>query len=274
MKDFPLSCLGAIIGDINGSIYEFNNIKTKDFELFQPSMHITDDSVMTLAVMKTFNDTYDEDTNIYDLDWQKHFKQSLIKNFVSFAKQYPNAGYGGMFRMWLSGYNNYQPYGSYGNGAAMRISPVGWIAKNKNEVKLLSRLVTEVTHNHPEGIKGAEATAMAIYLAKNGATKEQIKEEIKKNYYPQLGSFRYEELVKSYYFNETCQQSVPQAIYCFLISRNFEDCIRTTISIGGDCDTTASVSCGIAEAYFGVDDHNKKIVEKILKRYFKKMQDV
>ena len=264
--------VGAIIGDINGSKYEFHNYRKKDFNLFQKDMYITDDSIMTFAVMKTFNETWPRDRKlIYSDNWQDEFKKKLISNFVEFGKKYPNGGYGGRFRMWLNGYNDYQPYKSFGNGAAMRISPVGWIAENENEVKLLSKLVTEITHNAREGLKGAEATAMAIYLARTGSTKTEIKERIKKDYYPNVDSFDYQSLVNNYGFNETCQESVPQAIYCFLISDGFEDCLRTTISIGGDCDTTAAISCAIAEAYYQLSGSLKDQLKDFLPDEFKEI---
>ena len=245
--------IGAIIGDLNGSKYEFHNTRSKEFELFQSDMHLTDDSIMTIAVMKTFNEACSLNRKvIFNEDWQTSFKKTLINNFVEFYKKHPYSGYGGRFHMWLNGFNNYKPYRSYGNGAAMRISPVGWVAQSEEEVVLLSRLVTEVTHNHPEGIKGAEATAMAIYLAKTGMSKENLKQRMIEFYYPEIATFNYEILRKTYGFSEKCQDSVPQAIYCFLISNDFEDCLRTTISIGGDCDTTSAVSCAIAEAYYGL----------------------
>ena len=257
--------IGAIIGDINGSVYEFHNYRKKDFKLFASRMSPTDDSVLTIAVMKTFNETMTLSNNdIHNKEWQSIFKETLIKNFVEYVRKYPSAGYGGMFYNWSKSRDGYKPYGSYGNGAAMRVSPVGWVANSEEEVKILSRLVTEVTHNHPEGIKGAEATAMAIYLARTGSSKEQIQERIKKDYYSQIDSFDYEDLVKNYFFNETCQESVPQALYCFLISKDFEDCIRTTISIGGDCDTTAAISCAVADAFYGIPDWMIKETEEYL----------
>ena len=251
--------IGAIVGDINGSIYEFHNYRKKDFALFSSFMSFTDDSVLTIAVMKTLNETMTLSNNdVSNKKWQEIFKKTLIKNFVNSVRAFPFAGYGERFFDWAQGANNFLPYGSFGNGAAMRISAVGWIAKSEEEVKTLSKLVTEITHNHPEGFKGAEATAMAIYLAKNGASKETIKERIKEDYYSNIDSLKHEELVQNYRFDESCQGSVPQAIYCFLISKDFEDCLRTTISIGGDCDTTAAISCSIAEAFYGVPEWMEK----------------
>ena len=147
-----------------------------------------------------------------------------------------------------------KPYNSFGNGSAMRISPVGWIANSEEEVKLLSKAVTEITHDHPEGIKGAEAVAMAIYLARQGVSKEEIGNRMIKDYYPEIANLDFAYLVSHYEFSEICQKSVPQAIYCFLISKSLEDAIRNCIAIGGDCDTTGSMAGAIAEAYYQKDN--------------------
>lgn len=228
--------LGAVIGDVVGSRYEFNNIKTKDFELFEKGCYATDDTVMTCAVAEVL------------INKKQNDKDYIIDTLKKWGKRYPQAGYGGHFGCWVLG-NEREPYNSYGNGAAMRVSAVGWIAESEEEVKDLSRKVTEVTHNHPEGIKGAEVVAMCIYYAKQGKDKAFIKEYVEKYYNL---DFDYDNLRKTYiHAEEICQNTVPQAIFCFLISDSFEDCLRTTISIGGDCDTTAAISCAIAEAYYG-----------------------
>lgn len=228
--------LGAVIGDVVGSRYEFNNIKTKDFELFGKGCYATDDTVMTCAVAEVL------------INKKQNDKDYIIDTLKKWGKRYPQAGYGGHFGCWVLG-NEREPYNSYGNGAAMRVSAVGWIAESEEEVKDLSRRVTEVTHNHPEGIKGAEVVAMCIYYAKQGKDKAFIKEYVEKYYNL---DFDYDDLRKTYiHAEEICQNTVPQAIFCFLISDSFEDCLRTTISIGGDCDTTAAISCAIAEAYYG-----------------------
>lgn len=228
--------LGAVIGDVVGSRYEFNNIKTKDFELFGKGCYATDDTVMTCAVAEVL------------INKKQNDKDYIIDTLKKWGKKYPQAGYGGHFGCWVLG-NEREPYNSYGNGAAMRVSAVGWIAESEEEVKDLSRRVTEVTHNHPEGIKGAEVVAMCIYYAKQGKDKAFIKEYVEKYYNL---DFDYDNLRKTYiHAEEICQNTVPQAIFCFLISDSFEDCLRTTISIGGDCDTTAAISCAIAEAYYG-----------------------
>lgn len=239
--------IGAMIGDIAGSKYEFHNIRTKKFTPLDAGCFLTDDSIMTLAVWDMF------------LNNELNDKSKIVKRFKHWGRKYPWAGYGGAFLWWLSS-DNVEPYYSFGNGSAMRISPIGWIANSEEEVKQLSYNVTSVTHDHPEGLKGAEVTAMCIYYARIGKSKDFIK-----NYASQYYdlNFNYEDLVKNYKFNETCQESVPQAIYCFLISNSFEDCLKTTISIGGDCDTTAAISCAIAEAYY------KHIPNKILKRALK-----
>ena len=239
--------LGAIIGDIVGSRFEFNNIKTKEFKLFDKGCMVTDDSVMSVAVAEMCLNGYVPNN-----------KEMIIKTFKKWGQNYPNAGYGGRFFHWVLS-DNPLPYNSYGNGSAMRISAIGFYANTKEEVEEYSKAVTEVTHNHPEGIKGAYVTAMCIFMARNGSTKEEIKEFVSKYYDI---NFDYETLRKTYrHEEEICQNTVPQAIYCFLISNGFEDCLRTTISIGGDCDTTAAISCAIAEAYYGIPKRIKEEVQ-------------
>ena len=247
--------LGAIIGDVVGSIYEFNNIRTKKFKLFGKGNFLTDDSIMTIAIAEVLKNGYQDDNN------------KIVETLKKWGRKYPKAGYGGHFFKWLFTEEK-EPYYSFGNGAAMRVSAAGWYGRDEEEVKDFAKKVTEVTHNHPEGIKGAEVTAMCIYYARTGKSKEFIRDYVSKYYDI---DFEYEDLKRNYWFNETCQDTVPQAIYCFLISKDFEDCIRTTISIGGDCDTTAAISCAIAEAYYGIP---KKIVKKILTYLTKEMREV
>lgn len=225
--------LGAIIGDIVGSRYEFHNIKTKQFPLFGDGCYTTDDSIMTTAVAECC--------------LKKYSREEIIDTLKKWGKRYPDAGYGGKFLTWvLTG--DRLPYYSYGNGAAMRVSACGWFGNTEEEVKALSKAVTEVTHNHPEGLKGAEVTAMCVYYARMGRSKKFIRNYVEQYY--DL-NFSYEDLRRTYvHAEEICQNTVPQAIYCFLISNSFEDCLRTTISIGGDCDTTAAISCAIAEAHY------------------------
>ena len=241
--------IGAIIGDVVGSVYEFNNVRSKDFKLINEDSRLTDDSTMTLAIAELL-----QNKTAYN-------KDLVINTLKKWGRAYPEVGYGGMFKKWLFS-DMREPYNSYGNGSAMRISAVGWYGNSEDEVKELSRLVSEVTHNHPEGIKGAEVTAMCIYYARIGKDKDYIKSYVERYYDI---NFNYEELVKNYKFYSTCQDSVPQAIYCFLISKDFEDCLRTTISIGGDCDTTAAISCAIAEAYYkSIDKDLEKSVLSLL----------
>ena len=240
--------LGAIIGDVVGSRFEFNNIKTKDFELFSDDCYFTDDTVMTCAVALSLYASKGEKT------------ASILKMV---GRKYPVAGYGSMFYHWIFS-DSTKPYNSCGNGAAMRVSSVGWFAKTEEEVKKLSKLVTEVTHNHPEGLKGAEVTAMCIFKALHGASREELRQYIV-SMYPEVLVLNYELLRATYkHEEEICQVTVPQALYCFLISDSFEDCLRTTISIGGDCDTTSAISCAVAEAFYGIPEDFKK---EIL-RYF------
>lgn len=231
--------LGAIIGDIVGSRFEWNNIKTKEFDFLTYKCFFTDDSIMSLAIAKAILDCKGEYSNLSKL---------AVSCMQEIGRPYPDCGYGGMFREWM--YSEApQPYNSYGNGAAMRVSACGFAASTLKEVKLLSRKVTEVTHNHPEGIKGAEATAVAIYLAKKGKNILEIRDYINDHYYPM--DFTLDSIRNTYGFNETCQETVPQAIMAFLESTSFEDAIRNAISIGGDSDTLAAITGGIAEAYYG-----------------------
>ena len=242
--------LGALIGDIVGSRFEFNNIKTKKFQLFHHDCSVTDDSVMSVAVAEMCLKGFVPNN-----------KDGIIKTFKKWGKKYPYAGYGSRFINWVLS-NDINPYYSCGNGSAMRISAIGFYANTEEEVKLYSKSVTEVTHNHPEGLKGAEVTAMCIFMAKKGRTKEEIASYVKQYYDI---NFDYESLRQTYvHGQEICQITVPQAIYCFLISNDFEDCIRTTISIGGDCDTTASISGAIAEAFYGIPDEMKNQVRKFI----------
>lgn len=234
--------LGAIIGDIVGSIYEFNNIKTSDFEFLNEKCFFTDDTVMSCAIARALLDSEGkpELLQTYAKVWQRIY-----------GKDYPGAGYGGRFLVWLNE-EFPEPYGSWGNGAAMKISPVGWVANSEEEVEQLSGDITSLTHNHPEGRKGAEATAMCVYLARTGKTKQEIKEYVNARYYD-LGLFTsVDELREKYSWHSGCKNCVPQAIYCFLESENFEDCIRKVISIGGDSDTLAAIAGGIAEAFYGI----------------------
>ena len=242
--------LGAIIGDMVGSIYEFHPLKKKDFNIYNPKMRMTDDSLLTIAVARVLLKHHPIDYSKKDLD---AIKKDLVNEFVRTWKQNIGAGWGGRFFEWCAQAartGEAEPYNSCGNGSGMRISPVGWIANSEEEVKLLSKAVTEITHNHPEGLKGAEAVAMAIFLARQGASKEKIRERIIRDYYPEIANLDFDDLVAHYDFSEICQKSVPQAIYCFLISNSLEDAIRNCVAIGGDCDTTGAMAGAIAEAYY------------------------
>lgn len=252
--------IGAIVGDVVGSRFEFHNIKTKDFELVHKDCHFTDDTVLTIAVM----------------DWICNCEDIMDENEAAlflqkWARKYPYAGYGGRFRDWMYA-SKPKPYNSCGNGAAMRISPVAYMFDDCDSVVEVSSFITGVTHNHPEGVKGAEAVAVMINMALNGASKTEMW-KYATSMYPEIKNFKYEDLRRNYvHGEETCQATVPQALYCFLISTSFEDCLRTTISIGGDCDTTAAMSCAIAEAFYGgIPD---EIAEAVLKKLPEDMLEV
>jgi ADP-ribosylglycohydrolase len=245
--------IGAIAGDIIGSVYEWNNNKTKEFELFSSDCFFTDDTVLTIALA---------DAILTDGDYV-----SLMK---SYYRRYPHAGYGGFFQRWArSGHS--KPYNSWGNGAAMRISPVGFAFNILEEVLAKAKQYTEVTHNHPEGIKGAQATASAIFLARTGKRKSEIKEYVQTVFGYDL-SKTLDEIRPTYTFNESCQGTVPPAITAFLESRDFEDAIRNAISLGGDSDTLACITGGIAQAFYGrVPDFVAQKVMKVLDEDLKRV---
>jgi ADP-ribosylglycohydrolase len=230
--------LGAIAGDIIGSVYEGNNIKTKDFPLFNKKCHFTDDTVLTIAVADV----------ILNAGKLLH-NQKYIEKFKWYFRRYPHAGYGGSFRNWAKS-NNIEPYNSWGNGAAMRVSPIGFAFNDLKTVLQEAQRSAEVTHNHPEGIKGAQATAAAIFLARAGKDKASIKSYIQHTFGYNLEP-TLDEIRPTYKFDVSCQGSVPQAIIAFLAATDFEDAIRNAISIGGDSDTIACITGGIAQAFFG-----------------------
>lgn len=237
--------LGAIIGDIVGSRFEFNNYRKKNFELFSPKSFFTDDTILTLAIGKALTETSKDACDKY----YETLRENTLHYVRTVGRKYPDAEYGFRFSNWL--YSDFpKPYYSFGNGAAMRVSAVAWGGNTLEEVKYMSRIVTEITHNHPEGIKGAEATAVAIFMARYGSTKRMIKTTIEKDYYAL--DFTIDEIRKPYKFNETCQNTVPQSIQAFLESSDFEDAIRTAVSVGGDSDTLAAITGSIAEAYYGI----------------------
>lgn len=233
--------IGSIIGDIVGSVYEFtpNNIKTKQFEFFNPNGSYTDDSILTFATA----------------DWHLHGGE--VANYYSkYGEKYPwpMGGYGGEFKLWLVRsirQQDYRPYNSCGNGSAMRVGPVGWAFDTIEEILAKAKESAECTHNHPEGIKGAQATALAIMMARHGCDKNEIRSEIEKRFEYDL-QFTCEQIRPTYTWGGTCQDSVPQAIVAFLDGEDYEDSIRNAISIGGDSDTIGCITGSIAEAYFGV----------------------
>jgi ADP-ribosylglycohydrolase len=261
--------LGAIIGDTVGSIYEFNNIKTTDFPLFSDDCRYTDDSIMTVAVA----------------DWllndESHSVQYLIDTLVMYAHEYPCplGGYGGGFHHWLccpttvfeevrqddgsirkTMRQSREPYNSWGNGSAMRTSAVGWMFDSIEETERVAEIQAAVTHNHPEGIKGAQATSAAIFMARNDKSKQEIKRYIESKYGYNL-SKTCDEIRPTYTYEESCQGTVPPALIAFLDSKDFEDCLRLAVSLGGDCDTLTCIAAGIAEAYY--KDIPQWIVEKM-----------
>lgn len=237
--------IGAILGDMIGAPYEFDRgNKTKEFPLFGSGSVFTDDSVMTIAVAEALMEASgkkDEET-----------KAELVSSMLRWGRRYPDAGYGGRFFQWLHS-KNPKPYGSYGNGSAMRVSSVGWLYGTLEETRQMARLTAEVTHNHPEGVKGAEAAASAIFMARNRSSKEKIREYIISEFGYDL-SRTCDEIRPGYYHVESCQQTVPEAITAFLEGTDFEDVIRTAVSLGGDCDTLTCIAGGIAEAFYGVPD--------------------
>ena len=225
--------MGAIFGDIIGSRFEFHNRRSKEFTMFHHKSEFTDDSVLTIAIMDVIQSG--------DLS-----EDNIVRTIQNYARSFPASGYGAKFKQWIYE-RDPQPYNSCGNGSAMRISPVAWYAKTEEELEDLVMRFTAITHNHIEGIKGAMVVAKAIFMAKNGKSKFEIKKMIEENYNI---DFVYNDLVRNYMFDETCQKSVPQALYCFLISSSLEDCARTAVSIGGDSDTIAAIACSVASAYY------------------------
>ena len=234
--------IGAIIGDIAGSRFEWKNHLSKEFELFASDCRCTDDSIMSLAVAKALTES---DEAFADLSAQ------AVRWMREVGRRYPDGWYSRRFKAWLMS-EDPQPYEAKTNGAAMRVSACAYAARSLEEAKRLSRAVTEITHNHPEGIKGAEAVTVAVYMARTGSTMAQIREEIERAYYA-LG-FTLDGIRDNYEFDYTCEGSVPQAFVAFFESVNFEDAIRNAISIGGDSDTIAAIAGAVAGAYYGVPD--------------------
>ena len=247
---------GAILGDIIGSPYEFDQgNKTKDFPLFMPRSQFTDDTVMTIAVADAFLDAQPgEDASA--------IRRRVTERMQHWGKRYPHAGYGGNFRWWLRS-SHPEPYNSWGNGSAMRVASVAWLFEDLSTVRRMARLSAEVTHNHPEGIKGAEATACAIFLARTGRGKEEIRDFIETIFGYDL-SRSCDEIRPDYHHVESCQETVPEAITAFLEGTSFEDVIRTAVSLGGDCDTLTCIAGSMAEGFYGVPEELKDECRKRL----------
>lgn len=256
--------LGAIAGDVIGSVHEGAGTKTRDFPLFDEDCRFTDDTVLTLAVASVLLDGGD-----------------YVDAYHDFFHAYPRAGYGGTFIQWAF-HRLREPYNSWGNGSAMRVSPVGFAFDSIDEVMAEARKSAEVTHNHPEGIRGAQATAVAIFLARHGYDKHDIKQQIEAEFQYNL-SERLEDIRLLYRFDVSCQGSVPQSIIAFLESDSYEDAVKNAISLGGDADTMACIAGGIAEAYYGgvpqeieqkvleiLDPRLRSIAERFVEKFLKR----
>ena len=252
--------LGAILGDMVGSPFEFdrNNHKSKDFPLLSEKSHVTDDTVMTIAVAVGLIAGQG--------DAQKTFAE-VQHEMQYWGRKYPDAGYGGMFGRWLW-VEHPQPYGSFGNGSAMRVAAAGWLFDTLDKTLEMAKVTAEVTHNHPEGIKGAQATAAAIFLARTGHSKPEIRQYVEQTFGYDLS--RTCDEIRPYYCHvETCQQTVPEAIIAFLESNSFEDALRNAVSLGGDSDTLACITGGIAEAFYGMPS---ELQQETLKRLPEEMR--
>lgn len=243
---------GAIMGDIIGSAYEFSEMKDVNFEFFSRKSFFTDDSVMTVAVADALLSGKEGD----------ELKEELIDRMKYWGRKYPGAGFGGTFIKWiLTG--NREPYGSYGNGSAMRVSPAGWLYDTLEETLEKAKLTADVTHNHPEGIKGAQSVAACIFLGRTGASKSDIREYVENTFGYDL-SRTCDEIRKDYCFDVTCQGSVPESIIAFLEGESYEECVRLSVSLGGDADTTGAITGSIAEAFYGgIGDLDDKIDEYV-----------
>ena len=238
--------LGAIVGDVLGSVYEFDPIKTKDFELLNPECFFTDDTVMSVAVADSLMNGVD-----------------YVESLQAWARKYPDGGYGGRFGKWI--YEDFpEPYNSFGNGSAMRCSSVGWLFDDEEAVLKEAEKSAEFTHNHPEGIKGAQAVALGVMLGRKGCSKNEIREKLELCFDYDLRQ-KLSQIRPKYGFDETCQGSVPQAVIAFLESTDFEDAIRNAISLGGDADTQACITGALAEA------HYKHIPDEIAEFVYKRL---
>ena len=246
--------LGAVIGDISGSWYEFREFKKRPATLVTQRDFFTDDSVLTLAVAEGMMNGFEkvDRARLQDEDVQAAFRLEIVKSICEFAHRYPDAGYGNTFIRWYAeAYKRqvYEPYNSWGNGSAMRASFAGWAAQSLEEALVLGKLSAEVTHNHPEGIKGAQAIAAGIYLLRSGKSKADVREYLSQMY--DL-NFTLDEIRPSYHFEVSCQKSVPQAINAFLEAEDFEDTLKNALSLGGDADTLAAMAGSLAEACYPI----------------------
>ncbi len=242
---------GAILGDIIGSSYEFEEFRNVDFTFFERKSFFTDDSVMTVAVAAA----------VLSGKNGNELKEELIDQMKYWGRKYPNAGYGGTFFRWVLGPDR-KPYNSYGNGSGMRVSPAGLCCNTLEETLELAKLTAEVTHDHPEGIKGAQAVAACMFLGRTGSSREEIREFAEKTFGYDL-SRTCGEIRKDYTFDVTCQGSVPEAIIAFLEGESFEECVRLAVSLGGDADTLGAMTGAMAEAYYGLGALEPKLYEYI-----------
>ena len=239
--------IGAIAGDVIGSSYEFNPTRDHDFELFTPKSSFTDDTVLTMA------------NALWLIDDEQHTHERLVEIMLDLCRRYPNRGYGGRFANWICD-KDPQPYNSYGNGSAMRVSPVGYYAQSLEEALALAKVSAEVTHNHPEGIKGAQATAAAIFLARRGKSKQEIRDYVAQTFDYDL-SRTLDEIRPTFTFDETCQRTVPEAITCFMEGKDYEDVVRLSVALAGDADTIAAIAGSISSA---VDEVPNGITQQVI----------
>ena len=239
--------IGAIAGDVIGSAYEFNPTRDHDFELFTPKSSFTDDTVLTMA------------NALWLIDDEQHTHERLVEIMLDLCRRYPNRGYGGRFANWICD-KDPQPYNSYGNGSAMRVSPVGYYAQSLEEALALAKVSAEVTHNHLEGIKGAQATAAAIFLARCGKSKQEIRDYVAQTFDYDL-SRTLDEIRPTFTFDETCQRTVPEAITCFMEGKDYEDVVRLSVALAGDADTIAAIAGSISSA---VDEVPNGITQQVI----------
>ncbi|MBQ7220372.1 MAG: ADP-ribosylglycohydrolase family protein [Synergistaceae bacterium] len=265
--------LGAIVGDVIGSPFEFDfnreEAHSKQFPLVSRRSYATDDSVLTLAVAEGIMNAIPVRGQAVS---EEALDRSIAASFRRLGNEYPDAGYGGRFKYWLL-HNESQPYNSYGNGSAMRVSPVAWAFDTLDDVEKFAAVSARITHNHPEGIKGAQATAGAIFLARTGKSKQEIRDYVVNRYGYDL-SRTLDEIRPNYYHVESCQETVPEAITAFLEGKDFEDVARCAVSLSGDSDTLTAISCSIAEGYYGIPDEITDLVMPKLVRLGQDLADL